>query len=147
MLWIMWYKQVLVFLEKVWNILGNKPMSQPHHTLCTWFNTLRPRQNGRHFPDDIFKFIFMNENDSIVIKISLKFIPKGPINNIPALVQIMAWRRLGDKPLSEPMMVNLLTHVCVTRPQWVKPMVCCWGILQHAWHSELIGHARGRATC
>ena len=53
----------------------------------------------------------------ISIKISLKFVPNGPINNIPALVQIMAWRRPGDKPLSEPMMVSLLTHICVTRPQ------------------------------
>ena len=79
------------------------------------------RQNGRHFADDIFKCIFLNENVLISIKISLKFIPKGPINNIPALVQIMAWRRPGDKPLSEPMMVNLLTHICVTRPQWVNP--------------------------
>ena len=69
--------------------------------------TLRPRQNGRHFADDIFKCIFLNENVSISIKISLMFVPKGPINNIPALVQIMAWRRPGDKPLSEPMMVNL----------------------------------------
>ena len=41
----------------------------------------------------------------ISIKISLKFIPKGPINSIPALVQIMAWRRPDDKPLSKPMMV------------------------------------------
>ena len=64
--------------------------------------TLRPRQNGRHFADDIFKCIFLNENVSIAIKISLKFVPKGPINNIPSLVQIMAWRRPGDKPLSEP---------------------------------------------
>ena len=80
-------------------------------------NTLRPRQNGRLFADDIFKCIFLNENASIVIKISLKFVPKGPINNIPALVQILAWRRPGDKPLSEPMMVSLLTHICVTRPQ------------------------------
>ena len=48
------------------------------------------------------------------------FVPKGPINNIPALVQIMAWRRPGDKPLSEPIMVSLLTRICVTRPQWVK---------------------------
>ena len=46
-----------------------------------------------------------NENIWISIKISPKFVPKGPINNIPALVQIMAWRRPGDKPLSEPMMV------------------------------------------
>ena len=83
-------------------------------------NTLRPRHNGRHFTDDIFKCIFLNENVLIPIKISLKFVPKGPINYISALVQIMAWRRPGDKPLSEPMMVKLLTHVCVTRPQWVK---------------------------
>ena len=82
-------------------------------------NTLRPRQNGRHFADDIFKYIFLNENVGIPIKISLKFVPKGRINNIPALVQIMAWRRLGDKPLSEPMMVSLPTHICATRPQWV----------------------------
>ena len=46
--------------------------------------------------------------------------PKGPIDNIPALVQIMAWRRPGDKPLFEPIMVGLLTHICVTRPQWVN---------------------------
>ena len=82
------------------------------------FNTLRPRQNGRHFADDIFKCIFLNENVSIAIKISLKFVPKGPISNIPSLVQIMAWRRPGNKPLSEPMMARL--HICVTRPQWVK---------------------------
>ena len=49
-------------------------------------NTLRPRQDGRHFPDDIFKCIFLNENVLISIKISLKFVPKGQINNIPALV-------------------------------------------------------------
>ena len=64
----------------------------------TLVNSLRPRQNGPHFADDIFKCIFLNENVSIAIKISLKFVPKGPINNIPALVQIMAWRRPGDKP-------------------------------------------------
>ena len=65
-------------------------------------------------------FSWMNENVRIPIKISLKFVPKGPINNNPALVQIMAWRRSGDKPLSEPMMVRLPTHICVTLPQWVK---------------------------
>ena len=91
---------------------------------CSYLNTLRPRQNGRHFPDDSFKWIFLNENVWILINISLKFVPRGPINNIPTLVQIMAWRWPGDKPLSEPMMVTLLTHICVTRPQWVK---------QHAW--------------
>ena len=45
------------------------------------------------------------------------FVPKGLINNIPALVQIMAWCRSGDKSLSELTKFSLLTHVCVTRPQ------------------------------
>ena len=49
-------------------------------------NTLRPRKNGRRFADDTFIRIFLNENVRISIKISLKFVPKGPINNIPALV-------------------------------------------------------------
>ena len=84
-----------------------------------------PRQNGRHFPDDILKCIFPNENIWISIKTSPKFVPGGPINIIPSLVQIMTWRRPGDKPLSEPMTVKLSTHICVTRPQWVNviPMV------------------------
>ena len=91
-------------------------------------NTLRPKQNGRHLPDDIFKCIFLNESIWIWINISLKFVPRCPIDNIPALVQIMAWRWPGDKPLSEPMMVRLPTHICVTRPQWVKiPPITHWG--------------------
>ena len=85
-----------------------------------WVNTLRPRQNGRHFPDDIFKCISLDENVSISLSISLKFVSKVRINNIQPLVQIMAWRRSGDKPLSEPVMVSLLMHICVTRPLWVK---------------------------
>ena len=94
---------------------------------CKWYvyipakdwtvSILTLRQNGRHFADDILKRIFLNENRRISIKISLKFIPKGPISNIPALVQIMAWCWAGDKPLSEPM-ATLLTDTCVPRPQW-----------------------------
>ena len=64
--------------------------------------------------------IYLNENVRIPIKISLEFVPNGPVNNIPALVQIMAWRRPGDKPLSEPMMVCSSKHICVTRLQWVN---------------------------
>ena len=88
--------------------------------IAALINTLRPRQNGRHLADDTFNRVFVNEYVRISIKFSLKFVPKGPINNIPALVQIMAWRRPGDRPLSEPVMVNPMTHICVTRPQWVK---------------------------
>ena len=55
--------------------------------LDTIFNTcIEAETNGRHFADDIFKCIFLKENVWIPIKISLKFAPQGPINNIPALV-------------------------------------------------------------
>ena len=96
-------------------------------------NTLRPRQDGRHFADDIFTCIFFNEKCRILIKFSLKYVRKGPIDNNPALVQIMAWRRPGDKPLSEPMMVSLPTHICVTRLQWVKPMATVTSIVLSFW--------------
>ena len=86
----------------------------------TWVNTLRPRQDGCYFADDVLKCIFLNENVWISLKIPLKFFPKGPINNIPALVQIMAWRRPGNKPLCEPMLVFVPMHICVTQPQWVN---------------------------
>ena len=56
--------------------------------------------------DDIFNCIFLNENDKIPIQISLKLVPGSPIDDKPALVQVMAWRRTGDKPLSEPMMTQ-----------------------------------------
>ena len=56
--------------------------------------------------DDISKCIFLNENDRIPIQISLKFVSRSPIDIKPALVQIMAWRRIGDKPLSEPILTQ-----------------------------------------
>ena len=87
-------------------------------------NSLRQRQNGHLFADDTFKCIFLNENIRISTKNSLKFVPKGLIKNIPVLVLIMAWRRPGDKPLSEPMQVRSLTHICVTQPQWVNTLMC-----------------------
>ena len=59
---------------------------------------------------------------SLFLKISLKFVCKGPINNIPALVQIMACYLDGAKPLSKPMMVSLLTNICITQPQWVNTL-------------------------
>ena len=72
-----------------------------------YVNTLRPRQIGRRFAaDDAFKCIFLNENSWILIKCSLKFVPRGTIIYIPALAQVMAWRLSCDKPLSEPMMVT-----------------------------------------
>ena len=54
--------------------------------------------------DDNFKCIFLNEYDRIPIQVSLKFVPRSAINNKPASVQVMAWRRTGHRPLSEPML-------------------------------------------
>ena len=67
-------------------VLETSSIHQVTHKL--WLNSLRPRRNRCHFTDDIFKCSFLNENVLISIKISLKFIPKGPHNNIWALVQI-----------------------------------------------------------
>ena len=85
-------------------------------------NTFRPRSNCRQFADNIGKYIFLKQNLWIPLKISQKFLPKIRINNMSALVQIAACCRTGDKPLSELLMVSSRTHLCVTRPQWVKPM-------------------------
>ena len=60
------------------------------------------------FADDIFQRIFLSANIRISTKFSPKFVRKGPTDNIPALVSIMAWRRIGDKPLSEPMLTRLI---------------------------------------
>ena len=66
--------------------------------MCCYINSSPPGQNGRHFSDDTFRW--PNGKFCILIEISLKFVPKGPLDNNPALVQIMAWRRVGDNPLS-----------------------------------------------
>ena len=90
-----------------------------HENIAGWnmatTNILRQRQNDRHFADNIFKCISLNENAWILHEISLKFAPNVRINNIPALFQIMAWRRPGDKPLPEPMMLILLTHIWTSK--------------------------------
>ena len=65
------------------------------------FNTLRLRQNDRHYADEILTLIFLYENRFILIPFSLKFVPMGPFSNNPALVNIMAWCRIGDRPLFE----------------------------------------------
>ena len=98
------------------------PRSMSHHMASLGHNELThhppppppppPEQNDRHFADDTFKRIFLNEHVRISSKFSLKFVSKGPVNYITALVQIKAWCRPGDKPLSETMVVKLLTHIC-----------------------------------
>ena len=70
----------------------------------------------------IFKCVFINSKFCILIRISLKFAPKGLIDNKPALVQLRAWRRPGNKPLPQPMLPDSMTHMCGTRRRWAK---CC----------------------
>ena len=68
-------------------------------------------QNGGHsasLADDIFNRIFLNKNGWISITILLNSIPKNPIDNKPALVQVMAWHRTGDKPLHEPVLTQFI---------------------------------------
>ena len=88
-----------------------------HVMTSSWLsNTLKPGQNGWHFADDIFDCNFCNENCFILIKIPLKYVPKGLIYNSPILVDIMAWHRKIKKPLNQ-WWPGLVTHLCVSRPQ------------------------------
>ena len=98
-------------------ILG---IAGPNNIACSQLTHWSQHKMDAIFPNNIFKWIFLNENAWILIRISVRFVPKGEINNIPALIQIRAWFSPCDKPLSEPMMVSLLMHTCVTRPQWVN---------------------------
>ena len=103
---IVWFQQQILVL------LGVSATDE-----FTTIDSSPPGQNGRHFADDIFKCIFMNEKFCILIRISLKFVPKGPIDCKLALVQEMAWHRIGDKPLSEP---KLHWSIYGTRGRLVK---------------------------
>ena len=112
----------LIFMKLVVALYNERHATNIH--VLMWWIVNQHIEAERKWPSlsrrHLFNYIFLNEKVWISIKISLKFVPKDPINNIPALVQIMAWRRPGDKPLSETMLDSLLTHICVTRPQWVN---------------------------
>ena len=98
-----------------------QPMTNISIKIITFlFNLSPPGQNGHHFADDTFKCIFLNENVRISIKISLKFVPKGPIDNKAALVQVMAWRSTGDKPLPESMLTQFTDAYMRHYGRWVK---------------------------
>ena len=121
-LFILWWFEIQRKIVLNWVYITLDCVKYRHTRVL--LNTFRPRQNGRHFPYDIFKRIFWNENVWILIKNSLTYVPKGPINNNPALLQIMAWRQtviwtyfglfsiawLGAKPLSEPILDYFQLH-------------------------------------
>ena len=74
--------------------------------------------NGRNFSEDIFKYVYLNENCCFFIVILLKFVPHFQVNNIPALFQIIAWCRSGDNHCLIQCRPSLLMHICVCRSEW-----------------------------
>ena len=131
-------------------IFGDDKLNTTDHAITFFLprwdiNILRPRQNCCHFADDIFRCIFFNQNGAfrLIFHWSLFLRVKKKQNNIPSLVQIIAWHRPGDKPLSEPMMVRSLTHICVTQPKWVNNL----GFDFVRWKSHCLPLGRISITC
>ena len=130
MIWygMIWYdvwvsKLTIIVLYRACGLVGAKPICQlnPLGNKLQWnINTLRPRQNGRHFPDYISICIFMKMY-ACRLRFYWSLFVSVELTKIPALVQIMACCRSGDKPLSWQIVVRLLTaRICATRPQWVN---------------------------
>ena len=97
-------------------VLRHTTLWQLLYPLLSHLNSLRPRRNEQHFADDIFNCLFLNENVWIPIKISLKIVPMGPIDNIPSLVQIMAWRRRSasvSESLHTDVDIAIYTYICM----------------------------------
>ena len=120
----MWWPNMCISLIKLWSIWTGVKI-----TLTHWGPDKMAANILTTFSNAFFK-----ENVWISIDISLKCVCEGQINNIPALVQIMAWRRPGDKPLSEPMMIDLLMHICCTLPQRVNWDHSGYGLTHERWH-------------
>ena len=100
LVWIWTKTYTLTYVDEMYVLLiWTQHMRQFTGWVISSVNTLKPRRDGRLFPD-ILEWIFLNEIIWISIKLSLKFIPRGPINNMPASFPIMACHRPGDKPLS-----------------------------------------------
>ena len=89
-----WHRRGAIISEPMMvSLLTHICVTQPQ-----WINTFRPRQKGCHFADDIFRLVSSYEKCSLLIQISLRFVPNGPIDSMATLVQIMAWHQTGDKP-------------------------------------------------
>ena len=93
--------------------------------------------------DNKFKCIFLNENDRILIRISLKCVPMSPIDNKPVLVQVMAWRQKGDKPLPELMLIKFTDAYMQYWGRWVNSL---WPN-DAIWDRDLGQHWLRRKAC
>ena len=95
------YRNSYIFIQQ--NVLQNVVWEMSailYRPLCV--NALKPRQNGRHFATNLFKYIFWYES-CCLNKNSTKFVVMGSMKNTPVLVRTVVWRRAGGKPLSESM--------------------------------------------
>ena len=128
-IWSLW--TVRLWLDSLVRMAAGQVWRYQRQLDCQ-FNSSSPGQNGRHFAEDIFICMFLNEKFCIFIWISLKFVPNGPIDKKWALVQLMAWRRIGSKPLPFTLLYftylnqcwsSWPTHICSTRGRWVEVFI------------------------
>ena len=108
--WCWWFKTASRSLWHHCNVIQEGGLMLHCATGVTdggaWVKISPPGQNGCHFADNIFRCIFVSEKSCILMKISLKFVSKCPIDNKWTLLQVMAWRRIGDKPFPELMLTQ-----------------------------------------
>ena len=90
-----------------------------------------PYHNGRR---RYFQMHFHEWKNCVLIKISLQFIVKGPFRNVPALVEIMAWRRIGENQCSP----DSLTHICGTRGRWINQIICSREVRKSATNATIM---------
>ena len=127
-----WYHLAHHISDSMWfcmyaeNIRKNLSKSYSENVSHTQRKTVKHIEVKTKWPPlwqtNIFKDNLLNRNIWISIKHSLKFVPMGPIDNSSSLVQVMAWRRTSDKPLSEPMMAQFSDAYM---PQWVDKICTC----------------------
>ena len=107
-------------------------------------NTSRPRQNGHHFADSFSKFISWMKIVNFAYNFTFHWIWFLIFHLTICKMshsQIMAWILNGSMPLSEPMTVSLLTHICVTQFQWISCLIPEKNGTQHdSWCSNSINH-------
>ena len=117
-IWNFCNRNAVTFSEARWLLHMTRFISFPKATSNLWpFNTLRSRQNGIHFPDDIFKCIFMNNKFCILIPLLMRFAPKGQVINKSALVPVIAWHQPTKNSLITAVIFSEFAHlflVCIT---------------------------------
>ena len=116
-----------------------------HSWCCAWLCKFTPTWCWPRVFTRLQRVLVLNENVWISIKISLKFVPEGSVNNTPSLVQIIAWRQSGDKPES---MMALFTDAymrpsesMVLRPEYSRRTRLAWlllmpWLLASPWHQQ-----------